>query len=332
MRLLDVLMVAGGLALLLGGGELLLRGAVALATRLGLSPLLIGLTVVAAATSMPELVVVLTSALEGVPDLGVGNVVGSNIANILLILGCAAVLWPIATRPHHILRDGVSVLVATALFIAFGFSGEIGPVHGIIMLAGLAVYLAYSYVSDRRLEARARTEPGVDATTPTADAKTEAPSPPPPGIARALGLVLLGVLALVLGSQWLVDGAIAAARALGISEAVIGLTMVAVGTSLPELATAVIAGLRRHPEIVLGNVLGSNLFNLLAVLAVLAVVIPFRVSAELLGFHVWVMAGASLILLPVMFTGWRIGRREGVAFLVAYAVYIAVLYEPATGS
>ncbi len=182
MRLLDVLMVAGGLALLLGGGELLLRGAVALATRLGLSPLLIGLTVVAAATSMPELVVVLTSGLEGVPDLGVGNVVGSNIANILLILGCAAVLSPIATRPHHILRDGVSVLAATALFIAFGFAGEFGPVHGIIMLAGLAVYLIYSYVSDRRLEARARSEPDVDATSPTAATESEAPSSPPSGI------------------------------------------------------------------------------------------------------------------------------------------------------
>ena len=329
MRLIDVLMAVGGLALLLGGGELLLRGAVALATRLGLSPLLIGLTVVAAATSMPELVVVLTSSLEGVPDLGVGNVVGSNIANILLILGCAAVIWPIATRPHHILRDGAAVLVATALFIAFGFAGEIGRVHGIIMLAGLAVYLAYSYVSDRRLEARARSEPDVDATATAAESET--PSRPPSGIAGALGLVALGVLALVLGSQWLVDGAIAFARALGISEAVIGLTMVAIGTSLPELATAVVAGLRRHPEIALGNVLGSNLFNLLAILAVMAVVTPFRVSAELLGFHLWVMAGAALVLLPVMFTGWRIGRREGAAFLVAYAVYIAVLYEPAAG-
>jgi cation:H+ antiporter len=328
MRLLDVLMTLGGLALLLGGGELLLRGAVNLAQRLGLSPLLIGLTVVAAATSMPELVVVLTSGLEGVPDLGVGNVVGSNIANVLLILGCAAVLWPIATRPHHVLRDGVSVLGATVIFMAFGFAGVVGRVQGVIMLTGLAVYLAYSYVSDRRLEAHAAAE--LASADPAGEAEREATSQPPPRISTALGLVVLGVLALVLGSHWLIDGAIAIARAIGISEAVIGLTMVAVGTSLPELATAIVAGLRRHPEIALGNVLGSNLFNLLGVLAAMALVTPFRVSSELLGLHVWVMVGASLILLPVMFTGWRIGRREGAAFLVAYAVYIAVLYEPAT--
>ena len=138
--------------------------------------------------------------------------------------------------------------------------------------------------------------------------------------------MILGVAALALGSHWLVEGAVAIARALGVSESVIGLTMVAIGTSLPELATAVVAGLRRHPEIALGNVLGSNLFNLLAILSALALITPFQVAPQLLRFDVWVMAGTAFVLLPVMFSGWRIGRREGAAFLLAYAVYIALQY------
>jgi cation:H+ antiporter len=155
-------MAGGGLLLLLGGGEVLLRGAVALAGRLGLSPLLIGLTVVAAGTSMPELVVVVSSGLAGAPDLGVGNVVGSNIANILLILGAAAVFWPVATRPHHILRDGVAVLTATALFLVFALIGPVGRVEGLIMLAVLTAYMVFSYVSDRRAQAAARSADAFD--------------------------------------------------------------------------------------------------------------------------------------------------------------------------
>ena len=317
-----VVMAGSGLLLLLGGGEVLLRGAVALARRLSLSPLLIGLTVVAAGTSMPELVVAVSSGLAGVPDLGVGNAVGSNIANILLILGAAAVFWPVATRPHHILRDGVAVLTATALFLVFALIGPVGPVEGLIMLAVLPAYMVFSYVSDRRAQAAARS-----ADAEAEDAAEE--SAPAPGLAASMLLVAAGVGALVAGSQLLIYGAVVIARAIGVSEAVIGLTMIAIGTSLPELTTAVIAALRHHSEIALGNVLGSNMFNILAILPALAMVTPFGVAPEILRFDIWVMAAAALILLPVMFTGWRIGRREGAAFLVIYGLYIVLKYESA---
>ena len=311
------LQVAGGLALLLGGGELLLRGAVELARRLGLSPLFIGLTVVAAATSLPELVVVVTSALEGAPDIGVGNVVGSNIANVLLILGIAALVSPMPTRPLYVLRDGVAVVGATSVFILFAVAGPIARPQGSILLVLLFAYLSYSYWHDRRHRV-----PATDDATAAVDGDSTTSFP-------ALLRIALGVAGLVLGSTLLVDGATAVARTLGVSEAVIGLTLVAVGTSLPELATALVASTRHHAEIALGNVLGSNLINLLGVVGVTALIVPLPVAGEIRSFDIWVMAAATLVLLPVMVTGWRIGRGEALAFLLAYTLYIAVQFQPA---
>ena len=353
--LISILMATVGLLFLLGGGEVLLRGAASLATRLGLSPLLIGLTVVAAATSMPELVVVVISGLEGVPDLGVGNVIGSNIANILLILGTAAIFYPIATRPEHVMRDGMVLLTATVLFTIFAFTATVGRLDGLLMVVALVVYLVFSYFSDRRLNGKRSAEqaaagqeapaagnpardtpdcgePVHETTLQEAVAQEivgEAGKPSRLGVVMALVFVVTGVGALVGGSHLLIDGAVDIARRVGVSEAVIGLTLVAVGTSLPELATAIVAGLRRHSEIALGNVLGSNLFNLLLVLGVLAIIIPFNVAQEMLDFDVWVMLGAVVVLLPVMMSGWRIGRREGAVFLIAYGIYVAMKYEPA---
>lgn len=340
--LISVLLAAAGLLLLLGGGEVLLRGAIALAARLGLSPMLIGLSVVAAATSMPELVVTVTSGLEGVPNLGVGNIVGSNIANTLLIIGAAALASPIATRPQHVLRDGLAMLAVTLLFTAFALAGEIGRPQGVILLVALAVYLAYCHRSERRREgpganpvaAETAVETAREAATDAAsDAATVGAAEPAGVAARApllsLLLIAAGMAAMVAGSKLLVDGAVEIARALGVSDAVIGLTLVAVGTSLPELATAIIAALRRHSEIALGNALGSNLFNLLLILGVLALIAPFRVAPEMLAVDVWVMVAAAVVLLPVMLTGWRVGRREGAAFLLAYGVYIAFKYHSA---
>ncbi len=353
--LISVLLAAAGLLLLLGGGELLLRGAIALAARLGLSPLLIGLSVVAAATSMPELVVTVTSGLQGVPNLGVGNVIGSNIANTLLIVGAAALASPIATRPQHVLRDGLVMLGATLLFAAFALAGEIGRIQGLILLAGLVIYLAYCHHSERRgsnpgpapaagaadgtaaepaeeagaktakagantVEAAAKTAEGAAAAGETAGAAARGPL-------LSLLLIALGVGAMVGGSKLLVDGAVVIAQALGVSDAVIGLTLVAVGTSLPELATAIIAGLRRHSEIALGNAMGSNLFNLLLILGVLALVTPFRVAPEMLEVDVWVMIASAVLLLPIMLTGWRLDRREGAVLLLAYAAYVAFKYH-----
>jgi cation:H+ antiporter len=352
---ISILMATVGLLFLLGGGEVLLRGAASLATGLGLSPLLIGLTVVAAATSMPELVVTVTSGIEGVPDLGVGNVIGSNIANILLVLGTAAVICPIATRPEHVLRDGMVLLIATVLFTAFAFTSTVGRLEGSLMLVALVLYLVFSYYSDRRINGKrssdraARNRDAADQSDAGSDSPSQCSAPgadPTPDTAlqedacvaerparfgwmMAVVFIVTGVGALVGGSHLLIGGAIDIARALGVSEAVIGLTLVAVGTSLPELATAIVAGIRRHSEIALGNVIGSNLFNLLLVLGVLGLIIPFQVAPEMLSFDIWVMVGAVVVLLPVMMTGWRIGRREGAVFLLAYGVYVAMKFQPA---
>jgi cation:H+ antiporter len=357
---ISILMATVGLLFLLGGGEVLLRGAASLATGLGLSPLLIGLTVVAAATSMPELVVTVTSGIEGVPDLGVGNVIGSNIANILLVLGTAAIICPIATRPEHVLRDGMVLLIATVLFTAFAFTSTIGRLEGSLMLVALVLYLVFSYYSDRRINGKRSSDraarnrdaqnrdpadqseagsdspsqcsaPGADPTPDTAlqEDTSVAERPARFGWMMAVVFIVTGVGALVGGSHLLIGGAIDIARDLGVSEAVIGLTLVAVGTSLPELATAIVAGIRRHSEIALGNVIGSNLFNLLLVLGVLGLIIPFQVAPEMLSFDIWVMVGAVVVLLPVMMTGWRIGRREGAVFLLAYGVYVAMKFQPA---
>jgi cation:H+ antiporter len=357
---ISILMATVGLLFLLGGGEVLVRGAASLATCLGLSPLLIGLTVVAATTSMPELVVTVTSGIEGVPDLGVGNVIGSNIANILLVLGTAAIICPIATRPEHVLRDGMVLLTATVLFTAFAFTSTVGRLEGFLMVVALVVYLVFSYYSDRRLNGKRSADraaqnreaqnrnaadrseagsnnpsrgnaPGADPTPDAALQEGTCVAERPARFAGMMAVVFIitGVGALVGGSLLLIEGAVDIATRVGVSDAVIGLTLVAVGTSLPELATAIVAGLRHHSEIALGNVLGSNLFNLLLVLGVLGLIIPFQVAPEMLNFDIWVMVGAVVVLLPVMMTGWRIGRREGAVFLLAYGVYVAMKFQPA---
>lgn len=321
MLLIAALKVLGGLGLLLFGGELLLRGAVALARRFGLSTLLIGLTVVAAATSAPELIVVLWSGLQGVPDLGVGNVVGSNIANVLLILGAGAVVYPIMTGPREVLRDGVIVAAVSLMVIVLAFLGTWYWPHGVVLLTLLVLYLTFSYRAERERPEDEQEEIAEEV------AAIEVPDVSRLSAWAGLSLIIAGMGGMVLGSELLVDGAVVIARAAGVSDAVIGLTLVAIGTSLPELATAVIAAVRRHTEVALGNVLGSNLFNVLACLGALALAVPFQVAPEVRAFDIWVMGGVSLLLLPVMFTGWRIGRGEGVLFLLLYAGYIGIHFH-----
>ena len=326
MTTIPILQTIGGFLLLFLGGELLLRGAVGLARILGLPPLLIGLTVVAAATSMPELVVTLTAGLSEVPDLGVGNIVGSNIANILLILGAAAAIRPIVTHPRVVLRDAGAVLIATALFIGFGLIGPLGRIHGAVMLALLGFYLWFGYWSEMRArdaQAGAGAGPGEDLA-----GLGRAPTT----TAAALGLVAAGTVGLVVGSDLLVAGAVEIARAAGLSETVIGLTLIAVGTSLPELATAIVAARHGHADVALGNALGSNIFNLLLVLGAFALATPLRLAPEVLRFDIWVMAGVTVAVIPIMLSGWRISRREGVLFLGLYAAYIWIQFAPATGA
>ncbi len=315
MIVLTLFLVFCGLVLLFGGGELLTRGAVSLAQALGMSQLLIGLTVVAAATSMPELVVALAAALEGAPDIAIGNVVGSNTANIMLILGIATVICPMAAYPHQVTRDGLAMVGATALFIVVALTGVIGRLEGLGLLVMLGLYLAYSYYNDRSRR-RARDEAEV----------ASAASAPCDSLPKCGFLILLGVVLLVIGSKLLVDGALDLAREAGVSEAVIGLTLVAVGTSLPELATGIVASYRRHPEVALGNVLGSNVFNLLAIIGIVTVIKPLQVAPEILSFDLWVMAAVTLLLLGLLYIGRPIGRWHGLCFLLAYGAYMVMLF------
>ena len=304
-----------GLVLLAVGGDVLVRGAVATATRLGVSPLLIGLTLVGFGTSTPELVTSLEAALRGAPGIAVGNVVGSNIANILLILGVAAVIAPFAVGAAF-RRDGTAVVLSAVLLVAVCLLGRIGPVIGGAFLALLLAYLVLSVRQDRAAGAGAATAP---------------PERKPMPVPLALLLVAGGIAATILGARWLVEGAVRLAAGLGVSETVIGLTIVAVGTSLPELVTSVTAALRRQGDIAFGNVLGSNVFNVLFILGATALVRPIDVPASIARVDVWVVLAASLGLALVARTGWRVTRAEGAGLLAAYLAYLAYLGLGAAG-
>lgn len=306
-----------GMALLLIGGEALVRGAVGLAQRLGVSSLLIGLTLVGFGTSTPELVTSVLAALAGSPAIAVGNVVGSNIANILLILGLAAVVWPITCAPAAFRRDGTVVAVVTVLCTGVALTGSFGRVTGVVFLALLAGYVIHTYRSER----------GAPDAAGEMYAGEAGLAEPGPRHAWTAAVTALGGIALTIGgAHLLVGAAIALATSAGVSETVIGLTLVAVGTSLPELATSVIAALRRQPELAVGNILGSNIYNVLGILGVTALVRPLPVPTEILRLDLWVMLAATALLIAFAVTGWRISRREGSVFLAVYLAYLAVLY------
>jgi cation:H+ antiporter len=315
--MLPVVLLAAGFALLLVGGESLVRGSVGAARRLGVSPLVIGLTLVGFGTSTPELLTSVQAALAGSPGIAVGNVVGSNIANILLILGIAAVLRPIACQPAAFYRDG-SVLAASAVLITgMALTGSIGRVSGGVLVALLAAYLVYTYRTEQR---RPEAPPAARHAR-----EAEAAEPPPGPLWRNLLFAAGGIALTVLGARLLVDGAIQLAREAGVSEAVIGLTVVAVGTSLPELVTSIVAAIKREGDVAFGNVVGSNIYNVLGILGVTALVRPLGVPAEILAFDLWVMLGVTALLIVFAVTGWRLVRWEGAVFLAGYAGYVSVL-------
>jgi cation:H+ antiporter len=309
-------LLASGLVLLLAGGEALVRGAVAVAHRLGMSPVVAGLVIVGFGTSSPELVTSLTAALSNAPALAVGNVVGSNICNILLILGVTAALFPVEIDRRAFVRDGGVLAGATALAVAVVLVGTVARPVGLALVAAVVAYVVYTYLAERRAHSPAEVVYSEEA---------ELKSGPTLGLWAGLGVALAGVVAVVVGADLLVDAATTLARAAGVSEAVIGLTIVALGTSLPELATAVMAGLKRQTEVAFGNVVGSNIFNILFILGTTAVVTPVAVPPEIVRFDIWVMLAATLALFVVVVSGFRITRREGFALLAAYTLYIGVL-------
>jgi cation:H+ antiporter len=326
-----LLFVLGGV-LLAGGAELLVRGASRLAAAGGISPLVVGLTVVAFGTSAPELAVTLGAAYTGEADIAVGNVVGSNIANILLVLGLSAAVAPLAVAARLVRLEVPLMIGASVLVLVLALDGRVGRLDGLLLFAGLVVYLVFVVRQSRREEAAAG-----ETEAATAGLETVVPGlAGNPSSRRGGGrwggwpldvLLALGLALLVVGARWLVAGAVAAAAALGVSELVIGLTIVAVGTSLPELATSVLASLRGERDIAVGNVIGSNLFNLLAVLGLGGALAPagLAVPRAAVTFDLPVMIAVAFACLPIFFTGHRIARGEGWLFLAYYVAYTGFL-------
>lgn len=308
--ILDFLRIAAGLVVLFIAGDMLVKGAVNLALRLGIPALVVGLTIVAFGTSAPELLVSVQAVLAGVPSLALGNVVGSNIANILLVMGVPALITA-AVLGREVMRDYWLMIAASVLFIVLAWGGTFGRLQGLILLGALILVMGDLYLRTRRQR------------TPVED--PEGADPAMPGWRIAV-LLVLGLIGLPLGADLLVDGSVNVATALGVSEDVIGLTLVAIGTSLPELATTVAAALRREGGVAVGNVLGSNLFNLLAIIGIASLVGPIPVPEAMMQRDLWVMLGASLLLAVFLISGRAIGRVAGVGFLAAYTLYLVSLF------
>ncbi|MGB0695914.1 MAG: calcium/sodium antiporter [Rhodospirillaceae bacterium] len=306
-----------GLVGLVIGGELLVRGAVSAAKSIGLSPMVIGLTLVGFGTSSPELVTSLEAAFSGAPGIAIGNVLGSNISNVLLILGLAACLAPVVVEPKAFRRDGTMLLIATLLCLGAVFLGDINRLAGGVLVAALLAYLGYTLWSEKR-------ENGTAAAA-VYEAEADTKSGPEHSIAVSLGIALAGLVITIFGAKFLVSGAVSIAEAAGLSETVIGLTIVAVGTSLPELVTAIIAVRKGQGDVAFGNVIGSNIFNVLGILGLTAVIHPLTVPPEVLRLDIWVMVGATVMMLVFARTGWSVSRREGSAFLILYAAYVGSL-------
>ena len=309
-----------GLALLVAGAELLVRGASRLALALGISPLVVGLTVVAFGTGSPELAVSVQSGLAGQAGLAIGNVVGSNICNVFLVLGASALVAPLAASPQ-VIRQEIPVMIGVSLLLwGLAFDGRLGRWEGALLCALLIVYTVFLIRQSRRERAATRREYREALAVPASRAWRH-------GRAVQILLIAVGLGCLLLGARWLVDAAVAFATALGVSKLVIGLTVVAAGTSLPEVATSLVAAVRGERDIAVGNVIGSNIFNILGVLGVAGVVAPsgLSVAPGVLGFGMLVMLAAAIACVPVVFTGHVIARWEGGLFLVFYAAYTAWL-------
>ncbi len=314
--MIAALEVLGGFVLLLFGAEFLVRGAVALARRFKVSPMVIGMTIVAYGTTAPELVVSLEAALSGAPGIAVGNVVGSNIANILLILGCASLVYPIRCTPRLLYRDSSVMLGAAILFVALALIGTISRTQGILMIAAIVVYSVYTYWAERRRSRR----------DDIFERETEEFAEGPRSVWLASLAVIGGIASVVVGARILISGAVTAARFFGVGEEVIGLTLVAVGTSLPELATAVVAAWRHHTDVAIGNVIGANIYNLLAIMGVVSIVTPLTIPSQIVRFDVWFMLAVTLALVVAVTAFKGINRMTGGIFLCTYGIYIVLQY------
>ncbi|MBK60577.1 MAG: sodium:calcium antiporter [Pseudomonas sp.] len=316
-----------GLVLLVAGAEVLVRGAAKLAAQFGIPPLIIGLTVVAFGTSAPETAVSVQAALNGSGDIAIGNVLGSNIANVLLILGVTSLVAPLIVSRQLIRLDVPIMIGASLVTYALAWDGSLSRLDGALLFSAVIAYTAFLIISSRRATAAATADDefakefGLDET------------PKPYASLINAGLVVAGLVLLVTGSNFLVEGAVSLARALGLTELVIGLTVIAIGTSLPELATSILAAIRGERDIAVGNIVGSNIFNLLCVLGLASLVSPdaIGVAANALAFDFPVMIAVALACLPIFFTGYAINRWEGLLFVAYYVAYTVYLVLVSTG-
>lgn len=305
-----------GLVLLGLGGDLLVRGAVGLAELFRISPLFTGLVLVGFGTSMPELVTSLSAALQGSPGIAIGNVVGSNIANILLILGLTAVILPIPADPRSFRRDAPMLAFATLICLVVVETGSVGRASGIFFLLALAGYLAYTHRAEKRLH---------DASALLHEQQAQLLRPAIRSGWISAALALLGLGGIILGADYLVTSSIALAAALGVPDSIVGLTVVAVGTSLPEFATSIAAALKRQTDIALGNIIGSNIFNILGILGTTALIRPIEIPENVVVFDAWVLLGVTALLLYYAMSEAHISRREGAIFVGLYAAYVVLV-------
>ena len=315
-------LVVGGLLLLAGGGEALVRAATTIAEMAGVSPAVIGLTVVAIGTSFPELVVSLLAAMRGEPDLAVANVVGSNIFNVAATLGVTALIIPLPVHGSAVRLEWPVMFAASLVCLLVSRGGIIDRVEGGILLVTLVIFIAYTVHIARRdvrgTEARQLAEHVESRDIDGSKAGTRR-------LLTTLAILAVGIVALVGGGKLLVDGAVALARIVGMSERVIGLTIVAGGTGTPELATSLVAAVRKRTDVAVANMIGSNIFNILGILGVTALVAPVRVTAALVASDMWWMIGTSLVLLPLMRSGAKLTRGEGALLVAGYVTYLVVL-------
>ncbi len=315
---MDLFYLIFGLALLVGAGDALVRGAVATSLRFGIPAIIISATVIAFGTSAPELLISVEAALEGAAGIALGNVVGSNIANVLLVLGVPALLAPLAACGSDAHRNLYFMIFATAVF------GGLAIANGFAFWGGLLLFLVTcGMIWDSLREGLKARAAGQDVEDDLEDLEDVDPNMAPWKIAL---LILAGIIGLPIGADFLIDGARGIALSIGVSEAVIGLTLVAIGTSLPELATTVVAAMRRQTDVAIGNVIGSNIFNITAIIGVAAMVAPLPVPGEILGRDLWIMIGASALLVPFVLFCKPMGRITGAVFLGLYILYLYIAF------
>lgn len=313
------LFLTAGLVLLIAGAEFLVKGSSKLAAKIGISPLVIGLVIAAYGTSSPELAVSIKASFSGQPDIAMGNVVGSNIFNVLFILGISALIMPLSVSAQLIRIDVPIMIVVSLITWVFALNGAISRQEGMILFMGMVAYTCFAIYLGKKETKNAnkefKTEYGIENSAKKS------------GLWKEILFILGGLITLVIGARWLVDSAVEIAKAAGISESVIGLTIVAAGTSLPEVATSVIASIKGERDIAVGNVVGSSIFNILAILGISSLISPsgLVVNQGLIDFDIPIMIAVAFACLPIFFTGQIIHRWEGGLFLVYYIAYTAYL-------